>query len=99
MSEITISRFELYPAVEPTCYVVGFTIDGRYQESLVNLKLADGLDEPQIVDLAYELVRETVEARTEPKKILNAKYTPKDPKSKEITDLKKLITGNDESHE
>ena len=58
MYELKVARFGLYPADEPSSYVVGFSAtaaNGRsvYRDTTVSLKDAEGLSDDEIVNLAW----------------------------------------------
>lgn len=66
--KISIARFGLYPEKEPTSYCVGFSITflnghATYQDTIVSLEEARGKTEEEIVDLAYEKIREGIEGQ------------------------------------
>ena len=61
-SPISISRFELYPAVEPRGYVVGFTAQvnttSRYFDAMVDLADAQGKTDEEIAGLAWTSLKD-----------------------------------------
>ncbi|RJR48285.1 MAG: DUF4102 domain-containing protein [Deltaproteobacteria bacterium] len=64
--EMKIARYELYPAGTPTGYCVGFSItaNGRcfYRDTLVSLQEAREKADEEIVSLAYERLRQGIDA-------------------------------------
>jgi hypothetical protein len=65
---ITITRYELYPKGEPTCYVVGFVVScpsgqkTMYRDTQVPLDQAQGKTEQEIAQIAYSSLKESVDA-------------------------------------
>jgi hypothetical protein len=63
---VTVSRYELYPAEEPTCYCVGFVIkhktklNSRYIDTQVTLADTNNKTEDEIVQLAWAMVRDGI---------------------------------------
>ena len=83
---ITVTRYELYPKDEPTCYVVGFVVScpsgqkTMYRDTQVPLDQAQGKTEQEIAQIAYTAVQESVDAwvcteMTKPR-ILGTQFTP-----------------------
>jgi len=83
---ITITRYEMYPSEEPTCYCVGFSItcpSGRktmYRDTQVALTDAQGKTEQEIADMAYTSLKESIDQwvcteMTKPR-ILGSQFTP-----------------------
>ena len=80
-----VAKFNLYPADEPTGMAVGFSVKNKgreaYQDTIVSLANCEGLTEEEICDLAFEDVRDSLEAQAaifETKgEILGSDYTPK----------------------
>ena len=67
MSEIVISRLELYPEESPTGYEVGFITktSGKcfYMDVVVSFSEAD--TEEKAVDVGYEKLKDAIEERVE----------------------------------
>lgn len=67
MSEIVISRLELYPEESPTGYAVGFITktSGKsfYMDVVVSFSEAD--TEEKAVDVGYEKLKDAIEERVE----------------------------------
>jgi len=68
--EVKVARFELYPIEEPTGYAVGFHIaldNGRsfYADALVPLTDADGKSDEEIVEIAWNTLKDSINARVE----------------------------------
>ena len=84
-AKFKVAKFNLYPADEPTSMAVGFSVKhkGRsaYQDTTIPLADCEGLTEEEICDLAFENVRDGLEAMAavfEAKgEIVGSDYTPK----------------------
>ena len=65
-TDIKIARYELYPADEPNCYCVGFSVstNGRsmYCDTQVPLSGATGMTDTQIAEAAYEKVKTNIDS-------------------------------------
>jgi len=83
---VTVTRYEMYPSEEPTCYCVGFSItcpSGRktmYRDTQVALTDAQGKTEQEIADMAYTSLKESIDQwvcteMTKPR-ILGSQFTP-----------------------
>ena len=83
-AQIKIAKFNLHPADEPTGYAVGFGVKVKsrdfYRDTVVPLEQCTDKTEDEIVDLAYEQLRDGIESQVT---ILEAKsdlvgknYTP-----------------------
>jgi len=64
---MTVSRFELYPKEEPTCYCVGFSITCNnqtiYRDTQVPLETAAGCGcETEIAQQAYDSLKDSIDA-------------------------------------
>lgn len=64
-SQITISRFGLYPTDTPTGYCVGFTVTcngySSYLDTMVYLTDAENKTNEEIIEIAYNTVKLQVE--------------------------------------
>jgi len=82
---IRIAKFQTYPADEPTGYAVGFTLRRRgrqvYRDTVVPFDQCEGLDEEGICDLAFEKLRDGIQAKSAEfatkGEIIGQEYTPK----------------------
>jgi hypothetical protein len=63
---VTVSRYELYPTDEPTCYCVGFVTkhntksSSNYIDTQVPLDDASGKSEDEIVQLGWAKVKDGI---------------------------------------
>jgi hypothetical protein len=83
---ITITRYELYPKEEPTCYVVGFVVScptgqkTMYRDTQVPLDQAQGKTEQEIAQIAYSSLKESIDAwvctQMMKPKILGSQFIP-----------------------
>jgi hypothetical protein len=79
-----VSRFELYPADEPTCYVVGFSVTHKtnnksmYQDTQVLLADISGKTDDEIIEIGWVALKESFKtwAATVVNKPQNSTYTP-----------------------
>ena len=83
MSEILISRLELYPEDSPSGYAVGFIVKTKndksfYMDVVVSFSEAD--TEKKAVDVGYEKLKDAIEERLEvlekENSLLGSIYTP-----------------------
>jgi hypothetical protein len=84
--KIIVSRYELYPKDEPTCYCVGFTVScptgqkTMYRDTQVTLEEANNESESTIVSMAYTALKSDIDAwiETEMSKpcILGTEFVP-----------------------
>ena len=83
-AQIKIAKFQLYPADEPTGYAVGFgvKVKGRdfYRDTIVPLDQCTDKTEDQILDLAYEQLRDGIESQVTAMEVksdlIGKSYTP-----------------------
>ena len=86
--KIIVSRYELYPRDEPTCYCVGFTVScpkgqkTMYRDTQVTLEEANNMSESNIVTTAYTAIKSDIDTwiETEMSKpcILGSEFIPTD---------------------
>ena len=83
---VNIVRYEQYPADEPNCYVVGYNIKHKlngkimYVDTQVSFTDASGLDEDQIVNIAWNKVLAGVKtwafSVVNKSSLINSSYVP-----------------------
>lgn len=79
-----VSRYELYPADEPTCYVVGFSITHKtnnksmYQDTQVPLTDVSGKTDEEITDMGWLVLKESFKtwAASVVNKLPNTNFVP-----------------------